>query len=145
MEQAHGPEVDVKIETAPHAEQNVFRVFVGRDSRIAERSGKNRIEVPTQHFEGAFRQTHFLTKKLFRAPVEVDKLEFERFGFLQVPQHANGLTHHFRADSVTRNDCDSFHSQHIKTARKAQVREYHAELSQPSNQRAVPQRELIDL
>src|SRR6185369_6306523 len=53
MEETHWTEIDVEIETASHSQQNVFGVLVRRNSWIAEGSGKNRIEIPREHFERA--------------------------------------------------------------------------------------------
>ena len=89
-------------------------MLVRRHSRITERAGKNRVKLGRQHFERARWQGHTVAKKLFRAPVKVNELEFETFGLLQVMQQADGFAYHFRSNAVTRNDCDSFHSQQLE-------------------------------
>src|SRR5205814_7823066 len=50
VEQSHGAQVYVKVEAAPHAEQNVFGVLVRRDARVAERAREYRVELAREHF-----------------------------------------------------------------------------------------------
>src|SRR5205085_8325889 len=110
VKQTNRTKIDVEIETAPHAKQDVFGVFIRRNARIAERAGEDRVEVGGQHFERAVWQSDSVAQKLFSAPIEVDELERGDVVIVEVFEDENRLAHDFRTNSVAWDDCDSFHT-----------------------------------
>jgi hypothetical protein len=101
--------VDVKIESASHAEQNVFGMLIGRDTRITKCSGQDRVELSSEHAERALGKCYSLVQEFISAPVEVNKLESEVLGGLYMFENAYGFVNDFGSDAVAGNDCDTFH------------------------------------
>ena len=72
------PVVDVEVELEPRAEQDVARVPVVGDARVAERADEDRVELVAQHAVAVRRQRLAGGEKVIGAPRQVDEIDRSR-------------------------------------------------------------------
>ena len=75
VEELGGPGVDVEVEFETQAEENVGGVLIRGDTRVAESTEEDGVELVAKHFDGAFGEGDFFAEEFVGAPVEVDELD----------------------------------------------------------------------
>ena len=98
VKQPDGPVVHVQIELEARAEQDVARVTVVRDARVAKRADEDRVEGP-QRVVPAARNRDAGLQVIVGAPRQL----FEG-ATPDRPQDVQGLWNHFAADSISGHD-----------------------------------------
>src|SRR5262249_34879319 len=92
-----------KIESKPHSQQNVCRVFVIRYSRISEGAGHNCVVIASQHFESAVRHRYTGGQVLLGSPIKPIERYVEIVESPCMIYGAYGLGGHLGTDAVSGN------------------------------------------
>ena len=103
VEQAHRPVVDVEIELEARAKQNVARVAVVGDARIAERADEDRVEL-AQHLVAVGGQRLAGLQVVIGAPRQVLEIETAAERVSDGLQDFDSFRRDVLPDAVSRND-----------------------------------------
>src|SRR6266536_2626750 len=79
-------------------------MLVGRNTRVAESAGENRIEITRKHFQRPCRQRYAFAQKLLGAPIKVGELQLNAARLAQTLKYANSLAHDFGTNAVIPGD-----------------------------------------
>ena len=99
-ERAHGADVREEVEPATHPEQDLVGVPPVRDPRVAERPGKNGVEVAREHVEGARGNRFPRREEMVGAPGKTSLRASARV------KHLQRLPRRLDADPVAGHDRD---------------------------------------
>src|SRR5208282_6411601 len=118
IEQAHRAHVGVQIHLEAHAQQDFFGVNVRGDTRIAEGTYQNRIEIAFQHGEAAGRDCDAVGQKAVCAPVKLRNLDIGAGS----SNDLDSFRDDFFSDAVSRNDGDTFLQAHGRKGNTVRAR-----------------------
>src|SRR3954470_7952774 len=104
VEQLHWTVVDVEIEFEPRAEQDVTRVPVVGNPRIAERADEDRVELVAQHRIAVRRHGYASLQVMLRPPWQHLEVEAAAEHLFDRAQHLHRLRGRLDADAVAGND-----------------------------------------
>src|SRR3989442_15694651 len=65
MQQLHGPKIHIQIELESQTEQNLARMLVPRNTRIAERAQQDRVDIVAEMLESVVRERLFCLQIVF--------------------------------------------------------------------------------
>src|SRR4051812_40324696 len=78
-------------------------------SWIAHGPKQDGAEILAKHFEGSGRKSDALFEIFLGSPIEFDEFQACAEFFVHTAQHAHRLARHIDTDTITGNDCNSFH------------------------------------
>src|SRR5437899_3457892 len=107
MKKFNGAGVDKKVKLEAQTKQDVCRVLVRWNARVAEGAEEDRIEFGGKHFYGARRKRDAFAKKFNGAPGEFDKLDLSACRPYHSADGLDGFGRNFLADAVAWNYGDA--------------------------------------
>src|SRR5581483_6902077 len=123
MQQPYGTEIDVEIEPKPEPQENVARVLVPRNARVAHGTQKNRVYVITQVPECGFGKRFSGSQIVVGAERQALPLEYKRVYRRHALEDRHCGCDDFRADAVTANHRNAI-ALHSKPVERPQLAQY---------------------
>jgi len=101
--------VRVQIEPEPQCEKNLGRVPLIRHTWVADGAEEDRVEFLSQHFKRPGRERDTFPQIFLRTPIELYEFQTGSEYFVDTSQDAHGFAGHINADTIARDNCNTFH------------------------------------